>query len=163
MSKRLDSAKWNLRQLQSGAETEAELRAVYEVYLDPMSDDFTPAEINAQDLFDRWVAKVRKKHSNGLVPISWYVEFDGGLEVMPFQFEHHALVENFLTHYAWPVDASSGHLLNWLMLPVMDKHWNAKSANKGGFIQEATGWKPSIFQPFVYLPSLTDARRLDVR
>ena len=48
----------------------------------------------------------------------------------------------------------NGERLNWLLLPVEDKLWNAKQANKGGFIQEATGWKPSILQPFVYLPAL---------
>ena len=51
----------------------------------------------------------------------------------------------------------TGEELNWLTLPVVDKLWNRKRADKGGFIQEATGWKPAIFQPYVYLPSLMSA------
>jgi hypothetical protein len=37
---------------------------------------------------------------------------------------------------------------------VKDLAWNQTTANKGGFIQEATGWKPSALQPHVYLPTL---------
>jgi len=42
------------------------------------------------------------------------------------------------------------------MLPVQDKLWRPGQAGKGGFIQEATGWKPAILQPFVYLQSLLE-------
>jgi hypothetical protein len=45
--------------------------------------------------------------------------------------------------------------MNWFMLPVVDKLWNSERFDKGGFIQEATGWKPSILQPCIYLPTLT--------
>lgn len=37
--------------------------------------------------------------------------------------------------------------MNWARLPVMDRGWNKTAADKGGFIQEATGWKPSALQP----------------
>ena len=60
----------------------------------------------------------------------------------------------------WPVDAETGDELDWLALPVVDKLWNSKRGDKGGFIQEATGWKPSILQPHVFLPALIDATRV---
>jgi hypothetical protein len=74
--------------------------------------------------------------------------------------------ENFLTHFTDPVNADTGERLNWLRLPVMDRAWNATASNKGGFIQEATGWKPSPLQPTMdvvriaaaaglYVPKLT--------
>jgi hypothetical protein len=33
--------------------------------------------------------------------------------------------------------------MNWLSLPVIDKLWNETRADEGGFIQQATGLKPS--------------------
>jgi len=57
-----------------------------------------------------------------------------------------------------PVNAKTGEPLNWFALPVVDKRWNTRRADKGGFIQEHTGWKPSVLQPYVYLPSLMEAR-----
>ncbi|GGY10671.1 hypothetical protein GCM10010358_73970 [Streptomyces minutiscleroticus] len=55
--------------------------------------------------------------------------------------------ENFLTHYRPSIDAATGEPINWLRLPVLDRGWNAATADKGGFIQEATGWKPAPLQP----------------
>ncbi|MBC2868546.1 hypothetical protein H1R13_27335 [Streptomyces mexicanus] len=43
--------------------------------------------------------------------------------------------------------AETGERVNWMRLPVMDRGWNGTTADKGGFIQEATGWKPSPLQP----------------
>ncbi|WP_392838726.1 hypothetical protein [Streptomyces sp. LN500] len=57
--------------------------------------------------------------------------------------------EDFLTHFTHPVHVVTGERLNWLRLPVLDRGWNAAVANRGGFIQEATGWKPSPLQPTV--------------
>ena len=151
---------WHTRSLQYGAEKELPLVGHWEVSLAPMSDNYTPTEITAEQLFDRWVGDVTKEYPNGLVPILWYVNSLNGnfkIEFMPFQFNDQE--ENFLTFYEWPTDPATGEPLNWLTLPVVDLHWNAKHSDKGGFIQEATGWKPSVLQPFVYLKALTDSRR----
>lgn len=136
-----------------------ELVAYWEVALDPVSDDYTPAEISADDLLRRWLDQVRPKYENGLVPIYWFVESPdhGVFEHMPFQFPH-VIGEDFLARYSWPVAPGTGERLNWLTLPVVDKLWNRQRANKGGFIQESTGWKPSVLQPYVYLDILTRAR-----
>ncbi|MBH8550844.1 hypothetical protein I8751_00235 [Nostocaceae cyanobacterium CENA357] len=80
-------------------------------------------------------------------------------EEMPFQFQHYnddLPHENFVTFFTHPVDSVTGKPINWLDVPVNDKLWNSKRADKGGFIQQATGWKPSILQPYVYLPALTN-------
>ncbi|MFB8038992.1 hypothetical protein ACFC5Z_40075 [Streptomyces sp. NPDC056004] len=55
--------------------------------------------------------------------------------------------EDFLTHYTHPVHAVTGERINWLRLPVIDLGWNTSASDRGGFIQEATGWKPSPLQP----------------
>lgn len=138
-----------------------ELFAYWEVESDPISDDYTTDEISAQELLDMWVAKVAPHHPDGLIPITWHVEGPDVAvgEVMPFQYEHFegSLDEDFLTFFTWPVNAATGARLNWFELPVVDKLWRPGSAEKGGFIQEATGWKPSILQPFLYLPSLLNS------
>jgi len=154
---------WKVSSLRSGYEWQGMLVAYWEVYLDPISDDYTPQEINARELFHKWEKRVSEKYPNGLIPIYWFVEckkhgiFDG----IPFQFEHIAgsFREDFLTFFTWPVNPETGEPLNWLTLPVVDKLWNPRRANKGGFIQQATGWKPAILQPYVYLPALSRAFR----
>lgn len=134
---------------------------MWEVALDPISDDYTPEEAPATELLDLWVRRVRKSFEPGLIPIYWFVDSPGHgkLERMPFQFPHEGgNSEDFLSFYHWPTDSKTGAPLNWLTLPVEDKRWNTRQSNKGGFIQEATGWKPSILQPFLYLPTLLEAR-----
>ena len=138
-----------------------ELFAYWEVESDPISDNFTVEEMNAEQLFAMWVDTVSPKHPDGLVPISWTVEGPDIAvgEMMPFQFEHYedSLDQDFLTFFTWPINTLTGEQLNWYQLPVVDKLWRPGAAKSGGFIQEFTGWKPSILQPFVYLPALLHA------
>ena len=145
--------------LKTGIESIGTLKVYWEVSNDYISDDYTPLEIKAKKLFEKWVALVREKYPNNLIPIYWYVEVRGnhtsGFEVMPFQHELQSS-KNFLDFYSYPIDYETGKPINWLSLPVGDKLWNSKRDNKGGFIQQATGWKPSILQPYVYLPALTN-------
>jgi hypothetical protein len=152
---------WKVRSLRSDYGWEGVLVAYWEVYLDPISNDYTPREIDARALFYKWEKRVRKEFRNGLIPISWFVECreEGKFNYMPFQFNHFLghPVEDFLTFFTWPVNSVTGEPLNWLTLPVVDKLWNTRRADKGGFIQQATGWKPAILQPYVYLPALSSA------
>lgn len=156
---------WKFRGLNSGHEWEGMLVAYWEVALDPISDDYTPQELDARELFHKWEKRVRGKYPNGLIPICWFVDCKGKghatFECMPFQFEHIAssFPEDFLTFFTWPVNSETGEPLNWLTLPVADKLWNSRRADRGGFIQQATGWKPSILQPYAYLPALSSALR----
>jgi len=148
---------WVFENRRSGEERSGTLSASWEVEYDPMSDDYTPDEMPASELLQQWVAKVQPRYNNGLVPITWYVRGDeiGIFEFMPAQFRHIPELDiDFLTYFTLPENSETGESLKWLSLPVVDKLWNAKQAHKGGFIQEATGWKPGILQPFVYLPTL---------
>jgi len=162
---RSQSTVWKFQQRRGGLECHAALEAYWEVHLDPISDDFTQEEISAVDLFSRWARQIRKKSEDELIRISWFVNVEGPdvktFEYMPFQLRHWRTdnPEDFLSFFTWPTNVQTGDYLNWLELPVVDKLWRPSRANKGGFLQEATGWKPSILQPYVYLPSLEKAAR----
>ncbi|MBD1906621.1 hypothetical protein NDI37_22515 [Funiculus sociatus GB2-A5] len=149
---------WKVHNRTSKNDFECALIAYWEVSFDPISDDYTPEEIDAYELLKKWLKQVQSKYPNGLVPIYWSVKSKEHaiFEFMPFQFKHSAGMfrEDFLTFFTWPVNSMTGERLNWLMLPVADKLWNSKRADKGGFIQEATGWKPAVLQPYIYLPAL---------
>lgn len=121
-----------------------------------MSDDYLPEEADALELWRLWADKYANayhleqptRYRPGEVPIYWTVTqptFTGIFEAAPHA--PNVLDEDFLTHYTHPVHADTGERVNWLRLPVLDRGWNATAADKGGFIQEATGWKPSPLQP----------------
>lgn len=156
---------WKVCSHRTNYEWEGLLEAYWEVTLDPISDDYTPQEIGARELFHKWEKLVREKSPGGLIRISWFVQCkeQGKFNLMPFQFNHFPEYahthEDFLTFFTWPVNSVTGERLNWLTLPVVDKLWNPKRADKGGFIQQATAWKPAILQPYVYLPALSSALR----
>jgi hypothetical protein len=153
---------WRARSLCSGYEWQGPLVAYWEVLLDPISDDYTPEDTSAEDLLQTWVDRVLRDCPSDMVPIYWFAaaQEHGMLERMPFQVNDtpELPVEDFLTYFTWPVNTATREQLNWLKLPVMDKRWNLERADKGGFIQEATGWKPAILQPYVYLPALVQGR-----
>lgn len=155
---------WRVGYLSKEGGWEGPLVAVWEVELDSMSDDYTPDEISAEDLLRKWAKAFEGKYANGLIPIHWWVSSAAAakFEAMPFGFNHHPEIDsdprNFLSFYSWPENSKTGEPLNWLTIPVIDKLWNDNRSDKGGFIQEATGWKPAILQPFVYLPSLLRTR-----
>jgi hypothetical protein len=156
---RVSSPTWRVRILETGEEWEGPLEAYWEVYLDSISDDYTP-EVDALKLLRMWAQRVREVYPSGMIPVYWFVESkgQGKFEGMPFENprsgEEEFESEDFLTFYDWPINTLTGERLNWLTLPVVDKLWRDERMDKGGFIQEATGWKPSILQPFVYLDSL---------
>ncbi len=144
------------------------LEAYWYVEFDSMSGDYTPEEISASSLLDLWVkqvkaeVKAKNRFPNNLIPIYWCVTGkETKIEGMPFEFNHFQEgkpEKDFLTFFTWPINSTTGEPLNWLTLPVQDKQWNTKRGDKGGFIQEATGWKPGILQPYVYLPMLEKRR-----
>lgn len=153
---------WKFNLLQSPEKAfEANLVADWEVNGSALSDDYDPGEVSADELFERF-RKVWENKEEDLLSIFWTVHpetatGEGKPEIMPFQYSEHT--DNFLTYFTWPVNSQTGEPLNWLTLPVMDRYWRRERPDKGGFIQEATGWKPSILQPYVSLKSLIHARR----
>lgn len=147
-----------------GGHWEGPLFATWEAHLDPISDGYRFSEVSADALLQIWARKVSEEHPDGLIPIHWFVESEEAAKfnILPFAYDHfhgesRITQEDFLWHYGWPTHAVTQEPLNWCELPVVDKLWNENRADKGGFIQQATGWKPSIYQPFVYLPSLLRA------
>ena len=147
---------WKAQRRKTGDEWKGALVAYWSVEQDTISDDYSPHEIAARDLLQLWAEKVGPKHPEGLIPIVWSVQ--PSYIRMPFQFEHlpeYAPHEDFLSKFTWPENSLTGEPVNWLNLPVADKL--LEHGSKGWFIQLATGWKPSILQPLVYLPSLMSA------
>jgi hypothetical protein len=147
---------WHVKSLKSGYSRVTSLFAYWEIALDPISDYFTPQEKSAEELFAMWVSKVTDKYADGFIPIYWFVRGRTLFEYMPFQ--HHRPRADFLTYFSWPVNKKTGERLNWLSLKVVEKLWDDTHCDKGGFIQQVTGWKPGILQPYVDLKSLIDAR-----
>jgi hypothetical protein len=131
---------------------ETELFASWEVDLSAISDNYTPDEITAEELFFIWAEKAIKHYPDGLIPIYWSVRgFPKGIsEAMPFQYLEGS---DFLTYFSYPIRVDTGKPLNFADLPIIDKYWNTSKADKGGFIQEFLKWKPSPFQSHFYLPS----------
>ncbi|MGW1468457.1 hypothetical protein ACWCPT_29445 [Streptomyces sp. NPDC002308] len=132
-----------------------------------LSDGYLPDEITAEALWRLWTDQAADQHHKdhpeqfhpGEVPIHWSVTLPGIKGVFeaaphrPARLTTSGLLdadferEDFLTHYSHPVHAETGERVNWLRLPVIDLGWNASATHKGGFIQQATGWKPSALQP----------------
>lgn len=160
--KAIDKKIWKAKSRCTNYEWESKLGAYWEVDYDPISDDYTPEEISADELFGLWVRKVSETYSDGLIPVLWYVTgYDKRIfEFMPFQFNEFDTnrYSDFLDYFTWPINKETGDRLNWLALPVVDKLWNSNRGDKGGFIQEVTHWKPGILQPYVYLGSLLQSK-----
>ena len=146
------------------------LYADYELELSALSDDYTPHEITAEDLFQEWIPYALKTFPTGIIPIYWSLAGTDGIhDRMPglllgpegSYHRHHDLLCVF-TH---PIRVDTGEPLRWTHLPVRDEQWNSKRWDKGGFIQEATGWKPSVLQSFVLIDLLigTFSDTLEVR
>lgn len=150
---------WTFRS-RHGRERTTPLWLYWEVHGDPITDDYYIDEIDAVDLWREWLRRYPFDERSealfgiGSFAISWFVEGDGTFESAPFQDHRVKPDSDFLTHYSVPRNAASGEVLQWSRLPVIDKIWRtsdlpAISATKGGFIQEATGWKPSPLQSYV--------------
>jgi hypothetical protein len=165
--------RWQFNYLKTGFEFIEELVLYAEPDGSTITDEYIPSDINAQALWKMWVMQCADSahkrwpelYRPGEVHISWYITRPDVLGV--FEGAPHARDwlsfpgmlsdfgpdatrrEDFLTHYTEPVHAETGETLNWLRLPVLDRGWNSRRADKGGFVQEATGWKPSPLQSTV--------------
>ena len=56
---------WKFEIRSRGTEVRAPLVALWEASMDPMSDDYTPGDISAVDLFSDWSKVVYKDHPDG--------------------------------------------------------------------------------------------------
>ena len=150
---------WTFTNLRYGGERSDDLALSWEAASDFITDDYTPDEIDAADLLQQWLSVVASLDPAGdlgpeWVPIVWAVSgrSTGTYESAPFAIKHYAPQDSpdFLTYYSWPRD-DQGERLNWLTLPVEDKLWRPGRGDKGGFIQEVTGWKPAPLQPYLHV------------
>lgn len=153
---------WTVDSRRTDYTWKAEIWAYWELEGDPISDDFIPSEINAKDLFFVWRDSIKDRYENNLIPIYWFAKSknpNGKFETMPLCFHSNVTNDyhkNFLTYYDIPYNENLDEI-RWVDIPIVDKLWNKRHCDKGGFIQSATGWKPSILQPYVWLDMLTYA------
>ncbi|MFE5586918.1 hypothetical protein [Kitasatospora sp. NPDC056531] len=136
--------------------------------------DHDPKKTPAVDLWREWATFMADRlHDErpgqfrpGDVHITWSIrtpEGDGIAEYAPHLFpdptvESLAHDENFLTYYTHPVHSATGERVNWLRLPVSDRHWNTGGTDSGrGFVQDAIGWKPGPLQPVMNVHQLAAA------
>ncbi|WP_228454089.1 hypothetical protein [Streptomyces alkaliphilus] len=143
-----------------------------------ITDNYTRDEIAAQELWQLWAKDANTYHERypdhfraGEIPIIWSVtkpSLDGIFELAPHTLALRSLMpefagdphEDFLSFYTHPVQDGTGEPVNWLRLPVVDRSWNAKASQKGGFVQEASGWKPSALQPTMNVVEIARAAGL---
>ncbi|WP_405392427.1 hypothetical protein OG596_34215 [Streptomyces sp. NBC_01102] len=156
---------WTFQSRGTSRSQTAELALLPELDGDHLTDEYVPADITALELWAMWVKKFAdaqhearpSDYDPGEVRIHWTVTTPGHgnvFELAPHSYDTRAARtspympdENFGTIYTPPVHATTGEPLNWLRLPVLDRGWNDTVGNKGGFIQEVTGWKPAPLQP----------------
>lgn len=162
------TAPWVWRSLRSDFGHKSALALYWELNGASITDDFYPDEKDAYDLWRRWVAWLHEggswdhERGYGWVRIYWYVDGDNCFEFAPFQppILRNGREEDFLTFFTWPQHEVTGEQINWARLPVTDLRWTPDQPDKGGFIQEATGWKPAYLQWSVYVPDIAAAGRL---
>lgn len=140
----------------------------YEIHGDPLTDEYEEDEISALELWAMWAQRSypdrgsEKLYGKGTVRIWWCVE--PAMEAAPFSGP--GVGENFLTYFTWPANVKTDEFIQWTRLPVADKGWGidkprgALTSTKGGFFQQATGWKPAPLQPFVDVRQVAAAARL---
>lgn len=147
------------------------LRLYYEIPNDPISDDYTPDDVDAAELFERWRCtgitdrEAEYLFGPGALRIHWYIEGPGVFERAPFPILFpREKAPHFLDRFTFPYDAATNPVtvVDWYDLPVVEKAWRSGLLPdgvvlKGGFIQEATGWKPRPLAPFVNVRNLDRA------
>lgn len=157
---------WQFSYRPNGHTRTVPLELHWELENDPITDDYMLHEITAAELWDQWIKNYinlrddARRHPH-TVRILWSVHGPGTAEAAPFQTWDSRLYpggnDDFLTYYTWPVDPKTGERLQWTRLPVVDKLWRPGRADKGGFVQEHTGWKPSPLQPTVNIDHIAQA------
>jgi hypothetical protein len=135
----------------------------YEMPYSRITDNFGPDQRDADELLNEWLSTIDIANGHeedmsrlGLGPgwlyIRWGVHSPDGnvAEHAPFQIVEPS-PRDFLTYFTWPRHAETGEPINWLRVPVEDFRWDLEQADNGGFLQAATGWKPSPLQPAVHV------------
>lgn len=162
------TATWRFSTRRGGHTRETPLALEWEPNGASISDNWLPDEIDARDLWRTWVEWLHDKGFDSelgapWVRIDWFVQGEVTFESAPFAYlptDWPGTREDFLAHYTWPVDVATGERVNFVRLPVIDKRWTQRRSNKGGFIQEALGWKPGALQPAMNVKAMAAAAGL---
>lgn len=124
---------WTYSAKKNGFTRSSALTLYWEVSGDPISDDYTPDDISAEELWELWYP--RNVAPDGTAAIYWmlYEPMEGA----PFEIADLAKgTPHLLDDFTWPHDAKTGERVNFARLPVRDKGWTQALHSKGGFIQE---------------------------
>lgn len=154
--------RWEFDLLDGRNRWEVNLHLYWELNWDSITDDYYVDEISPIELWRMWIKKslpdvrAEQLYGPGARRIHWFVGGGTCFEGAPFQDERNEphVGSNFLDHYTWPRDPETREPMIWSALPVVDRLWRPGRGDKGGFIQELTGWKPSPMQAFVNIPTL---------
>lgn len=150
---------WSLRKSGGNRTFHGRLRLIYEVNGSAISDNWLPHEKSASAVWDEWRRWITRTYDHEdelrMVPISWYVTSPDvpQFEAAPFTTSW-AENNDWLTHYTWPINESTGVPVSWARIPIEKNYWSERGGTKGGFIEELTGWRPSPLQPFVSVTQL---------
>lgn len=152
-----DANLWTYRSHRSGLERTTDLYLDWYVDGSAITDEWTPDEITASSLLSTWL----KRYGAPAVELYWSIA--PVHETAPFQ-PHIPWQDgrSFLTYFTWPRSAHTGERLNFNRLPVLDQAWNDGYADKGGFIQQATGWKPAPLQGELHVRAVLAAAGINV-
>ncbi|MGC4927242.1 hypothetical protein [Streptomyces sp. DT117] len=158
-----EATRWTFSSKRSEYERTVGLALYWEPDGSAISDDHLPEEEDAAQLWRMWTDRYgNRNHEQDPavydpwhVPIYWAVTSDDSSSGILAHAPHQTaplgalLGKDFLYHFTRPAHEETGDPVNWLRLPVLDLGWSTERADKGGFIQEVTGWKPSPLQPFM--------------
>jgi hypothetical protein len=181
---------WSFTHHDSGYQHTVPLALVWEISHDWITDDYVPEETSAEEMWRIWLDAYPREEAAeaifgpGARSIRWFVEGPGHFEGAPgadtrveaemwrqsgdyteAQTAEWLADSGFLRHFTWPVSPETGRRVAWKSLPVIDKLWRTSdwpplAWHKGGFIQEATGWKPGALQPYVDIRHIASAAGL---
>lgn len=127
-----------------------------------VSDSNTQEDMSARQALSAWLERLDGATA---IPISWAVadRSRGIHEKAPFcpPDANDPAPQNFLTFYTWPVHTVTAQRLLFTQLPVADETWEqGLERGKAGFVQAATGWKPSPLQQTMDLQNILAAAGL---
>lgn len=123
------------------------------------SENWVPSEVDAAGLLRLWAAHAGR--DGDLLTISWWVvmerRFGRQREIDRWPVATPAAVlgrSSFSDIFSTPLSERTGDVVEWDRIAVVDKSWVRGRTDPGGFVQEATGWKPAPLQRSVRLGAL---------